>query len=62
MKAKGGKVDVSLDWFTMLYQVLLGREKGPALRLLRCGVCPAEHNRHDRRGAGALGLSDPDFG
>jgi lysyl-tRNA synthetase class I len=29
MMAKGGKVDVSLDWFNLLYQVLLGQEKGP---------------------------------
>src|SRR6202046_1229967 len=28
-KGKGGKPGVSLDWFNMLYQVLLGQEKGP---------------------------------
>jgi lysyl-tRNA synthetase class 1 len=28
-KAKDGKPGVSLDWFNMLYQVLLGMEKGP---------------------------------
>src|SRR6266496_383014 len=28
-KAKHGKPGVSLDWFNMLYQVLLGQEKGP---------------------------------
>jgi lysyl-tRNA synthetase class 1 len=28
-KAKDGKPGVSLDWFNMLYQVLLGHEKGP---------------------------------
>src|SRR4030081_2962777 len=28
-KAKEGKPGVSLDWFNMLYQVLLGQEKGP---------------------------------
>jgi len=28
-KAKDGKAGVSLDWFNMLYQVLLGQEKGP---------------------------------
>src|SRR6187401_2660495 len=28
-KAKDGKPGVSLDWFNMLYQVLLGQEKGP---------------------------------
>jgi lysyl-tRNA synthetase class 1 len=28
-KAKDGKPGVSLDWFNMLYKVLLGQEKGP---------------------------------
>jgi len=28
-KSKDGKSGVSLDWFNMLYQVLLGQEKGP---------------------------------
>jgi len=28
-KAQDGKPGVSLDWFNMLYQVLLGQEKGP---------------------------------
>ena len=28
-KAKDGKPGVSLDWFNMLYQVLLGQDKGP---------------------------------
>ena len=28
-KAKDGPPGVSLDWFNMLYQVLLGQEKGP---------------------------------
>jgi lysyl-tRNA synthetase class 1 len=28
-KAKDGRPGVSLDWFNMLYQVLLGQEKGP---------------------------------
>ena len=27
--AKDGKPGVSLEWFNMLYQVLLGQEKGP---------------------------------
>ena len=27
--AKDGKPGVSLDWFNMLYKVLLGQEKGP---------------------------------
>src|SRR6202521_2267985 len=29
IKTKDGKAGVSLDWFNMLYQVLLGQEKGP---------------------------------
>jgi len=29
VNAKDGKPGVSLDWFNMLYQVLLGQEKGP---------------------------------
>jgi lysyl-tRNA synthetase, class I len=29
VKTKDGKPGVSLDWFNMLYQVLLGQEKGP---------------------------------
>src|SRR5262249_8863755 len=28
-KAKDGKPGVSLDWFNLLYQVLLGQQKGP---------------------------------
>jgi lysyl-tRNA synthetase class 1 len=28
-KTKDGKPGVSLEWFNMLYQVLLGQEKGP---------------------------------
>ena len=28
-KAKDGKPGVSLEWFNILYQVLLGQEKGP---------------------------------
>ena len=28
-KAKDGKPGVSHDWFNMLYQILLGQEKGP---------------------------------
>ena len=28
-KGKDGKPGVSLDWFNLLYQVLLGQEKGP---------------------------------
>jgi lysyl-tRNA synthetase, class I len=29
IKTKDGKPGVSLDWFNMLYQVLLGQQKGP---------------------------------
>jgi lysyl-tRNA synthetase class 1 len=29
IKTRDGKPGVSLDWFNMLYQVLLGQEKGP---------------------------------
>jgi lysyl-tRNA synthetase, class I len=29
IKTKDGKPGVALDWFNMLYQVLLGQEKGP---------------------------------
>ena len=43
----------SLDWFNMLYQVLLGPGERPALRLVRGGLRLAEHRRHDRRRAGA---------
>jgi lysyl-tRNA synthetase class 1 len=28
-KGKDGRPGVTLDWFNMLYQVLLGQEKGP---------------------------------
>src|SRR3954447_24248021 len=35
-KGKDGRPGVSLDWFNMLYQVLLGQEKGP-----RFGSCVA---------------------
>ena len=29
VKSKDGRPGVTLDWFNMLYQVLLGQEKGP---------------------------------
>ena len=29
IKTKDGKPGVSIEWFNMLYQVLLGQEKGP---------------------------------
>ena len=55
--AKDGRPGVSLDWFNMLYQVLLGQEKGPAVRLVRRDLRAAQHRRHDRRRAGALGVN-----
>ena len=51
-KAKDGKPGVSLDWFNMLYQVLLGQEKGPRFGSFVAVYGAAEHRRHDRRGAG----------
>ncbi len=54
--AKDGKPGVSLDWFNMLYQVLLGQEKGPRFGIVRGGLWIAEHGRHDRRRAGAVGV------
>src|SRR3974377_722075 len=36
-KAKDGKPGVSLDWFNLLYQVLLGQEKGPRFGSLCAG-------------------------
>jgi len=41
----------------MLYQVLLGQEKGPALRFFRRRYGIAQHHRHDRRRAGAIGVN-----
>ena len=55
-KGKDGKPGVSLEWFNMLYQVLLGQEKGPALRLLRRRLRHSQHHRHDRRRTGAVGV------
>ncbi len=56
-KAKDGKPGVSLDWFNMLYQVLLGQEKGP-----RFGSFVAVYGLQntiddDRRRARAFGVS-----
>jgi hypothetical protein len=56
-KAKDGKPGVSLDWFNLLYQVLLGQEKGPALRVVCRGLRITEHHRYDRRRASAFGLA-----
>ena len=55
-KAKDGKPGVSLDWFNMLYQVLLGQEKGPRFGSFVAVYRPQEHRRHDRRRAGAVGI------
>ena len=51
--AKDGRPGVSLDWFNMLYQVLLGQEKGPRFGSFVAVYGVAEHRRHDRRRAGA---------
>jgi len=56
-KGKDGRPGVSLDWFNMLYQVLLGQEKRPALRLLRCGLWIAKCGDDDRRRTGAVGVT-----
>ena len=55
-KGKDGRPGVSLDWFNMLYQVLLGQEKGP-----RFGSFVAVYGLHecggdDRRRAGKVGV------
>ena len=57
--AKDGRPGVSLDWFNMLYQVLLGQEKGPRFGSFVAVYGIAEHGRHDRRRAGAerIGIS-----
>ena len=51
--AKDGRPGVSLDWFNMLYQVLLGQEKGPRFGSFVAVYGVDEHGRHDRRRAGA---------
>ena len=56
-KAKDGKPGVSLDWFNLLYQVLLGQEKGPRFGSFVAVYGLTEHHRYDRRRAGAFGLS-----
>ena len=53
-KSKDGKPGVTLDWFNMLYQVLLGQEKGPRFGSFVGALRRQEHRRHDRRRAGAL--------
>jgi lysyl-tRNA synthetase class 1 len=54
-KAKDGKPGVSLDWFNMLYQVLLGQEKGPRFGSF-VAVTGLEHHRMID-GALALGVA-----
>jgi len=56
-KGKDGKPGVSLDWFNMLYQVLLRSGERPALRLLRRRLRHQEYRRHDRRRAGKVGVN-----
>ena len=53
-KGKDGRPGVSLDWFNMLYQVLLGQEKGPRFGsfvavygwLLFTSPSPRDRTRH----------------
>ena len=55
-KGKDGKPGVSLDWFNMLYQVLLGQERGPRFGSFVAAYGIARYHRHDRRRAGAFGV------
>ena len=55
-KGKDGRPGVSLDWFNMLYQVLLGQEKGPRFGSFVAVYGRAEFDRDDRRRAGEIGL------
>ncbi len=52
-KGKDGRPGVSLDWFNMLYQVLLGQEKGPRFGSFVAVYGVTECGRDDRRRAGA---------
>jgi len=56
-KGKDGRPGVSLDWFNMLYQVLLGQEKGPRFGSFVAGVRTLECGDDDRRRAGAVGVN-----
>ena len=56
-KGKDGRPGVSLDWFNMLYQVLLGQEKGPRFGSFVAVYGLGECGRHDRRRAGAVGVT-----
>ncbi len=49
-KGKDGRPGVSLDWFNMLYQVLLGQEKGPRFGSFVASTASAMRG-DDRRGA-----------
>ena len=51
--AKDGRPGVSLDWFNMLYQVLLGQEKGPRFGSFVAVYGVQNTVEHDRRRAGA---------
>ena len=51
-KGKDGRPGVSLDWFNMLYQVLLGQEKGPRFGSFVAVYGVHECGRDDRRRAG----------
>ena len=55
-KGKDGRPGVSLDWFNMLYQVLLGQEKGPRFGSFVAVYGLRECGGHDRRRAGAVGV------
>ena len=56
-KGKDGRPGVSLDWFNMLYQVLLGQEKGPRFGSFVAVYGIAECGGDDRRRAGAVGVT-----
>jgi len=54
IKTRDGKPGVALDWFNMLYQVLLARRR---VRVLARSLPSTgrQHRRHDRRRPGAFG-------
>jgi len=60
-RPRDGKPGVSLEWFNMLYQVLLGQEKGPALsaRLLRVYGLQNTVEMIDGRAGPAFGINAP---
>ena len=55
-KGKDGRPGVSLDWFNMLYQVLLGQEKGPRFGSFVAVYGLPNAVDDDRRRAGAVGV------